>query len=165
MAKPRKSLMTCAILLCASCFSGNAATKTESLSLCGQCLNPSVSSKSGIGTASAAVEARITKSGAEAWCANWHPDDANCASGQMSSDEAKKTYRASANCIAGQITAIDGRKYTRDGLWTTGIGKGRARFRNARGGIVAQDDNSGGLAIAQQWELLCPALKKPSPGH
>ncbi len=131
---------------------------TESLSLCGQCLNPSITSKSGMGTANAVAEARITRQDAMAWCSNWHPEDKNCANGQLASDEAKKNYRASANCTTGKITTIDGKSYTQGGVWTADAGKGRARFRDAGGAIVGQDEGSGGLAIAEQWEILCPGV-------
>jgi hypothetical protein len=162
--KKRNHLQWAVCIALAGAFSTsvNCATQTEWLSLCGQCLNPSVSSKSGMGTANAVVEARITRNDAVAWCSNWHPEDSNCANGQLSSDEAKKTYRATANCTAGQLNAIDGKRYALYGAWTTGVGKGRARFRDGSGAVVAQDDDSGGLAIAQQWEILCPApSKKP----
>lgn len=36
------------------------------------------------------------------------------------------------------------------------MGKGRTRWRDTADKIVGQDEASGGLAIAQQWELLCP---------
>jgi len=141
-----------------------AAQQSEWLSLCGQCLSPSVTSKSGIGTAHAVAEAKITRKDAEAWCENWQPgaDAATCVKGQLSSDEAKKIYRASADCTQGRIAAIDGNSYTQAGVWTSDVGKGRSRWRDSGGKIVGQDDASGGLAIAQQWELLCPAAAKAS---
>jgi hypothetical protein len=154
----RVSVVILLLGVASSAMAGAAAT--ESLSLCGQCLNPSVSSKSGIGTANAVVEAKITRQDAVNWCSGWHPEDGNCVTGQMASDEAKKTYRATANCVGGKITAIDGKSYSLYGARPSGVGKGRARFRDAAGATVGQDEGSGGLAIAQQWEILCPASAK-----
>jgi hypothetical protein len=153
-----------AVLTAVSATSAASAAALETLSLCGQCLNPSVSSKTGIGTSHAIAEARITREDAASWCSNWHPEDSNCLRGQLASDEAKKTYRAAANCSIGKITAIDGKSYTKMGNWATGVGKGRARFRDAGGNAVGQDEGSGGLAIAQQWEVLCPGNPKTALG-
>lgn len=135
-----------------------AATSTEWLSLCGKCLNPTVFAKSGIGTTTATAEARITRKDAEGWCENWEPQTprAQCVSLQMSSDDAKKVHRATADCTKGRITAIDGGAYTLDGRWTSDVGRGRTRWRDKSGRVVGQDNASNGLAISQQWELLCP---------
>jgi hypothetical protein len=139
-----------------------AAASGEWLSLCGKCLSPSVTSKSGIGTANAVAEGRITRKDAEQWCGSWEPERsaADCAREQLASDDAKKTYRATADCTRGRITAIDGQTYTQAGVWTEDIGKGRTRWRDAGGAIVGQDNASNGLAIAQQWEVLCPGAAK-----
>ncbi len=153
-----------ALLLLAG-LSGPAMAE-EWLALCSKCLSPSVMSKSGIGTANAQATARITEAGARAWCDNWQPGDNTCLREQMSTPEAKQTFRATADCPAGRITAIDGNTYRRDGVWPRGdIGAGRARFRDAAGRVVGRDNASGGLGIAQQWELLCPvsAAARPAP--
>ncbi len=136
------------------------------LSLCGQCLNPDITSKSGIGTNHAVAEARVTKAGAKAWCENWQPgrNVEECVKEQLSSDDAKKSYRATADCGGGRITAINGQSYSYAGTWTSDVGQGRSKWRNPSGAIVGQDEGSGGLAISQQWEVLCPAssVGKPS---
>jgi hypothetical protein len=143
--------------------SAAGAASGEWLSLCAKCLSPSVTSKSGIGTANAVAEARITRHDAESWCAGWQPETiAACVREQLASEDAKTTYRATADCARGRITAIDGQTYTQDGVWTSDIGKGRTRWRNAAGAIVGQDNASNGLAIAQQWEVLCPGPAKPA---
>jgi hypothetical protein len=128
------------------------------LSLCGQCLNPDIISKSGIGTSHAVAEARVTRAGAKAWCENWQPgrNVEECVKEQLSSDDAKKSYRATADCNGGRIAAIDGKTYSYAGTRTNDVGKGRSKWRDAAGAIVGQDEGSGGLAIAQQWEVLCP---------
>jgi hypothetical protein len=138
--------------------SGTAAlAEGEWLSVCGKCLSPSVTSKSGIGTANAVAEGRITRKDAERWCASWEPDRlADCAREQLASEDAKQSYRATADCTRGRITAIDGQTYTQAGVWTEDIGKGRTRWRDAGGAIVGQDNASNGLAISEQWEVLCP---------
>jgi hypothetical protein len=147
-------------------LSAGAAAAQDWLALCSRCLSPTVHTKTGIGTANAVAIARITREAAEGWCGNWQPGDANCVREQMASPEAQKDHRASADCPAGRITAVDGNTYRRDGVWPRGdIGAGRARFRDASGRIVGRDNASGGLGIAQQWELLCPvtAAVRPAP--
>jgi hypothetical protein len=135
-----------------------APAEPEWLSLCGQCLNPSVIGKTGIGTANAVAEAKVTREDASRWCNNWQPG-ANaeaCIQGQLASETAKKTYRAAASCPAGRILSVDGKTYALAGMWTSDVGKGRTQWRDAAGNIVGQDNASGGLAISQQWEILCP---------
>lgn len=135
------------------------AAEREWLAICAKCIAPSVITKSGIGTADARAEARVQKQDAVEWCGNWQPDDRNCVRDQMASDEARQTYRARANCPAGTITAIDGNTYSLAGVWTSDLGRGRTRWRDAAGHIVGQDNASGGLGIAQQWEVLCPGFR------
>lgn len=80
---------------------------------------------------------------------------------ELATPEAKKTYRASADCIGGRITAVDGKTYALADRWDhSDIGGGRTRWRDASGKIVGRDNASGGLGIAQQWEVLCPETKK-----
>ena len=135
-----------------------AAQQGEWISLCGQCLSPSVTSKSGIGTANARVEAKVSRKDAEMWCGSWQPDvkTDTCVREQLATNQGKDTYRASADCTKGRITAVDGNTYTLAGVWTSDIGKGRSRWRDSAGKIVGQDEASGGLSIADQWEVLCP---------
>ena len=140
--------------------------ETEWISQCGQCLSPHVTSKSGIGTANAVAEGKISRKDAEDWCQNWESQNplADCVKDQLANEDPKTVYRITADCSKGRITAVNGEKYTRDGVWTDDIGKGRSRFRDSAGKIVGQDEASGGLAIAQQWELLCfiPKTSKPA---
>lgn len=139
-----------------------AAGQSGSLSLGSKHWAPTVTSKSGIGTANAVAEAKVTRQEIEGWCANWSPDDRNCVRSVLDSPEAKQTYRASANCVAGRITPVDGNTYTLAGRWdNTDIGGGRSRWRDPSGRIVGRDNASGGLSISQQWELLCPESAKP----
>ena len=139
------------------------AAQGEWLSLCSKCLSPSISAKSGIGTAHATAEARITRQDAEDWCVNWSPGEKSCAREQLASDEAKRTYRATADCLAGRITPIDGQTYTLAGKWTSDIERGRTKWRDAAGQIVRADNASNGLAISQQWEVLCPGPLRAAP--
>ena len=62
---------------------------------------PTVTSTSGIGTAHAVAEAKATRQDIADWCANWSPDDAGCVAREMASEEAKRTYRATADCTRG----------------------------------------------------------------
>jgi hypothetical protein len=139
------------------------AAPGEWLSLCSKCLSPSVTSKSGIGTAHAVAEARITRQDAEDWCANWSPGDKSCVREQLASEEVKRTYRATADCLAGRITPIDGQTYTLAGKWTSDIERGRTKWRDAAGRIVGADNASNGLGISQQWEVLCPGPPRAMP--
>jgi hypothetical protein len=140
-----------------------AAAQAEWLSLGSKHWAPTVIKKSGIGTANAVAEAKVTRQEIEGWCANWAPGDRACVQRELASAAAKKTYRASADCTAGRITAVDGQTYTLAGTWdSSDIGAGRTRWRDASGNIVGRDNASGGLGIAQQWEVLCPGpLKVP----
>ena len=138
-----------------------AGAEAESLSLGSKGWAPTVISKSGIGTANAVAEAKVTRKEIEGWCANWSPGDKGCVQRELASPDAKKTYRASADCTAGRITPVDGNTYMLAGKWdNSDIGGGRTRWRDAAGKIVGRDNASGGLAIAQQWEVLCPGVVK-----
>jgi len=135
----------------------SAQGQMDWLALCAKCLSPTIQTRSGIGTANAVATAKVTRQGAEEWCANWAPGDRGCVAGQLATDEAKQTYRASADCTKGKITPIDGNTYTLAGVWDrSDIGGGRTRWRDASGQIVGRDNASGGLGISQQWEVLCP---------
>jgi hypothetical protein len=134
-----------------------ARAESEWLSLGSKHWAPTVYRKSGIGTANAVAEARVTREAISGWCENWSPDDRDCVQREMASDMAKATYRASADCTRGRITAVDGKTYTLAGRWdNSDIGGGRTRWRDASGHIVGRDNASGGLGISQQWEVLCP---------
>ena len=125
---------------------------------------PSVTKKTGIGTANAVAEAKVTREDIAGWCANWTPDDAGCVAREMATDDAKRSYRATADCTRGRITPIDGETYSLDGVWdASDIGAGRTRWRDASGTVVGRD-NASGLEIAQQWEVLCPGPLTVTPG-
>ncbi|MBS0559166.1 MAG: hypothetical protein JSR21_03830 [Proteobacteria bacterium] len=126
------------------------------LSLCAKCLSPTVIQSSGFGTAHSTAVAKITKQGAEDWCANWDPDNKKCVAEALASDDAKTTYTATADCLAGTIKAIDGDTYRFAGIWKSGIGRGRTQWRGPDGKVLGDDNASNGLGIAQQWEVLCP---------
>lgn len=142
-----------------------AGAADEWLSLGSKHWAPAVTKKSGIGTAHAVAEARVTRKEIAGWCENWSPGDAGCVARELASDAAKQTYRASADCSRGRITAVDGKTYTLDGVWDdSDIGGGRTRWRDAGGTIVGRDNASGGLGISQQWEVLCPGpARTPHP--
>jgi hypothetical protein len=166
----RRHTMTPAVpaLAAVAIYAGAAlgAAETEWLSLGNQHWSPTVTSKSGIGTANATAEAKVTRKEIEGWCANWSPQDKNCVRQTLASEDAKRTYRASADCMRGRITPVDGETYTLAGTWDdSDIGAGRTRWRDASGKIVGRDNASGGLGISQQWEVLCPGpLKSPRAG-
>lgn len=125
--------------------------------------SPTVTKKSGLGTANAVAEGKVTRAEIQGWCENWSPGDAGCVAREMSNPDAKKTYRATADCLAGKITPIDGNTYTLAGVWDgSDIGEGRTKWKDASGAIVDRDNASGGLGISQQWEVLCPGPLKAS---
>jgi hypothetical protein len=153
---------------------------TEYMPICNlpKCLNPQVTSKSGIGTANAMVEAKIAPEDAEKWCATYKPRDKYCAKEQVKSGWVgfRSLYRASADCVAGRMTAIDGGTYTYAGVWEDGAGKGRPRFATNR--VVAQKWDESGVSVdgsgtitgwgggspnlAAQWEVLCAGAPAPA---
>mgnify|MGYP000629469720 CR=1 FL=1 len=155
-----------AIVLLALVLGSSAAYAGESgwLSLGAKGWSPSITAKSGIGTAHATAEAKATRQDIVDWCASWTPDATDCVAREMATDEVKKIYRASADCTRGTITPVDGAHYTFAGVWDgSDIGEGRTRWKDAAGQIVGRDNASGGLAISQQWEELCPGPLEIQP--
>lgn len=132
------------------------AQKPAWLSVCSKCPSPSITRTSGLGTSNAVAEAKMTRAELEGWCENWAPENRQCLQQQLASTDLNQPYRATADCPGGRITPIDGQTYAYAGTWTTDVGKGRSRWRDASGKIVGQDNASNGLAISQQWEVLCP---------
>ena len=133
----------------------NRADWIQWIPLCGKCLSPSISHKSGLGTSKAVAEGKVTAADAQAWCENWEPENKDCIKQQLESEQGK-VYRISANCHNGSLTSYDGTSYRYAGVWRDeDIGKGRPKFRDSSGQIVPRDHASGGLTLAAQWELLC----------
>ncbi|HYI97120.1 MAG TPA: hypothetical protein VEX68_26495 [Bryobacteraceae bacterium] len=129
----------------------------EWLASCFRCPAPAVTSKTGIGTANAVADARFSATEIKSSCAETDPQNvAACVRREMA-ERGNKTYRATADCTGGRITTIDDQHYTLAGIWdNSDIGGGRTKWRGADGQIVGRDNASGGLAISQQWEVLCP---------
>ncbi len=141
-----------------------AAEQAEHLALGSKHWAPVIFKKSGIGTANATAEAKVTRAEIEGWCANWSPGDKGCVQRELSSEAAQQVYRASADCTRGTITAVDNNAYTLAGTWDrSDVGGGRTRWRDASGKIVGRDNASGGLGISQQWEVLCPGPLRVAP--
>ncbi len=163
----RISLLVAFAAASMSLDSTDAHAAEEWLSLGSKHWAPTVTSTSGIGTANASAEAKVTRKEIEGWCANWSPGDKGCVQRELASPEAKATYRASADCTRGRITPVDGNTYTLAGTWdNSDIGAGRTRWRDSSGKIVGRDNASGGLGISQQWEVLCPGpMKAPQAGN
>ncbi len=146
------------LLFCTAAMAASAADAPPPwLALCGKCLSPTVVSSSGLGTAHAEAVARITREGATGWCGDWQPDQvARCVQEALASDDAHTTYRATADCPHGRITAVDGVTYSLAGVWSSGIGKGRTKWRDPSGKVLGVEEPGSGLGIAEQWEVLCP---------
>ena len=157
-------LLICAVMLGATTSYSQArgakpAAPRELLALCGRCSSPTVTAKSGIGTANARAEGRMTR---EAVLATDGPCDGSTDKSCVQRETAK-IYRASADCTAGRITTILEQSYTLAGLWdNSDIGGGQTKWRGADGQIVGRDNASDGLSISQQWELLCPGPVTPA---
>jgi hypothetical protein len=158
MGTPRVGRIVGLLLLCAAATAARANdTPAPWLALCGKCLSPTVISSSGLGTAHAEAVARITREGATEWCENWQPDHvARCVQEALTSDDAHTTYRATADCPHGRITAVDGVTYSLAGTWSSGIGRGRTKWRDPSGKVLGVEEPGSGLGIAEQWEVLCP---------
>jgi hypothetical protein len=145
-----------------------------------KCLNPQVTSKSGIGTANAMAEAKISTDDATKWCATYKPRDKYCPKEQVQSGWVgfRSLYRAGADCPAGRMTAIDGGTYIYAGVWEDGPGKGRPRFAASNSRVVSQKWDEPGVTVdpsgtitgwgggspnlAAQWEVLCAGVPAPA---
>jgi hypothetical protein len=158
------------------------AADNESMPICTlpKCLNPRVTAKSGISTANATVEAKVTPDDAAKWCATYKPKDKLCTQEQVRSGWIgfKNLYRASADCVAGRMTAIDGNQYTYAGVWEDGPGKGRPKFTTMNRqfphtkwdetGVQIHPSGSitgwggGSPNLAAQWEVLCAGVPAPA---
>ena len=156
MLPARPALWRWAVAAAIALIAAPAMAQPGWLSQCSKCPSPSITRTSGLGTANAVAEAKMTRKELEGWCAQWEPQNRACVKEQLAGTDLSETYRATANCPAGRITPIDGQTYSYAGKWTDDIGKGRSRWRDASGKIVGQDNASNGLAISQQWEVLCP---------
>lgn len=127
----------------------------EWLAVCSRCPSPTVIAKTGIGTAHAVAEARMTGPALRESCMETDPQAVEACVRRETANP--KLYRATADCLAGRITPIDGNHYRLAGVWDdSDIGGGRTKWRGADGAIVGRDNASNGLAISQQWEVLCP---------
>ncbi len=130
------------------------------LSLCGKCLNPEITGAWGLGTARAEAEGRITPEMAYGHCVNWRSEEV-CEDQRPERVDANaetftEIHRASADCTRGIITPAWGETYTQAGRWPPGSwAEGRTRWRDSKGEIVGDDHASNGLAISQNWEVLC----------
>jgi hypothetical protein len=172
--------------------SGGAKLDGEFLPVCllERCLNPRVDTKSGVGTAAAKIEAKVTTADATAWCAKWNAAYKGCVEDQMAQGGTgggakfrSPTYVATANCTAGELKAVDGRSYKYIGTWADGAGAGRAKFRGSMGESpagkfeqqgAAQVANgatsifqlalepNAGESLAIQWDLLCAGARPPA---
>ncbi len=137
-------------------FAESQNVKIDWIPICGKCLSPTITSRSGIGTAHAVAEGRITLQAAKDYCENWSPDaDCSKEAAETLKGEAHKVYRVSADCIHGTVTDTGGSLFHYAGVWPGGFAKGRTRWRDSSGKIVQPDEN--GLSVSAIGDLLCPA--------
>ncbi len=126
--------------------------------------SPTVTSKSGVGTAQASARAKVTSESLKSFCADsasqGDPAQAKAAVDacvKQQKPELGKTYTITADCTVGRLQPLDGKSYVLDGVWdNSDIGGGRTRWKGPDGAVVGRDNASGGLALSQQWEVLCP---------
>jgi hypothetical protein len=143
--------------------SAQTTTQAEWLPLCGKCIKPTVFSKSGIGTARAVAEAKVTfqdaKDHCEAWSMSEHPDCDNDAKAALKAENAK-IYKATADCVHGKLTTATGDTVTYAGLWSSGYLKGKTRWRWVsgydKGKIVSPDGPVNAPMISATSDILCP---------
>ena len=125
--------------------------------------SPIVSSKSGVGSAQATATAKVTSDSIKELCSDQaglgdpaQAKKATDACAKQWKGELGKTYTVKADCTVGRLDPLDGKSYVLDGIWdNTDVGGGRTRWRGPDG-VVGRDNASGGLALSQQWEVLCP---------
>jgi hypothetical protein len=125
--------------------------------------SPTVTSKSGVGTAQATATAKVTSESIRTFCADQggQGSSAQARAGvdacvNQQKPELGKTYTVQADCTSGRLQPLDGKTYVLDGLWdNSDVGGGRTRWKGPDG-VVGRDSASGGLALSQQWEMLCP---------
>lgn len=149
----------------------------EYLPVCAKCLNPRVTAKTGIGTATAVAEAKVALEDAKAWCASNKPRDPGCVRYEVAQggDGARPFYRATANCSTGRLTSMNGGQYVYAGVWPSGPGRGRPMLRDLGGNIRRWDDvvygtgkpraewdTFGGMSLSGQWEVLCAGAAPPA---
>lgn len=102
------------------------------------------------------AEGRVDRASAEEACRDSGSTEPDCVD-QILRHEAGRTYRAYADCRSGILKPTTGGVFRHAGLWTSGVGNGRSRWRDEAGQLIGQASARGGLGLAQQWEVLCPA--------
>jgi hypothetical protein len=125
--------------------------------------SPIVTAKSGVGSAQATATAKVTSDSIKQLCSDQaglgdsaQAKTATDACAKQWKAELGKTYTVKADCTVGRLDPLDGKSYVLDGIWdNTDVGGGRTRWRGPDG-VVGRDGASGGLALSQQWEVLCP---------
>lgn len=139
-------------------------SKAEWLPLCGKCLTPTIFFKSGIGTAHAVAQARVTYKDARGHCEQWSmasTPDCDKDARETLQEENGKIYTASADCVHGKITLATGDSLTYDGLWPSGYLKGKTRWRFVSSGyengqFANENGPVNGFMVDATSKILCP---------
>jgi hypothetical protein len=153
-------LLATALGLTLSAFSAQAAEDTW-ISLGAREPLITISSSTGIGTANAVVEGKLTEEEAKDHCENFRPMDSaeetrQCVDGLLR--EYDKTYRITADCVAGKITTVYGDSFTYAGERT------RVRetesphvtlWKDADGKVLPSGPLDYGLLVTQNWSAVC----------
>jgi hypothetical protein len=159
--------------LISSVFILITSLQAQIMPVCEKCLNPRVTTKTGIGTANAVVEAKVTPEDAAVWCAANRPRDKYCVQEEVKNggDGGRTSYRGSANCTTGEMRSINGADLLYAGVWPDGPGKGRPMMKDGGGNIRrwldivsgygkarTEWDDYGGYSLTGQFEVLCPGV-------
>ncbi|HEY1418261.1 MAG TPA: hypothetical protein VGF41_10155, partial [Myxococcaceae bacterium] len=162
--RPASPVLRAALLLATGFLGGSAlAAGTAEWLSSTEGPSPIVTAKSGMGTAQATATAKVTSDSIKQLCSDQagvgDPAQAKTATDACAKQwkpELGKTYTVKADCTVGRLDPLDGKSYVLDGIWdNTDVGGGRTRWRGPDG-VVGRDGASGGLALSQQWEVLCP---------
>lgn len=157
-----RNLGSTGIFLFAVCTLGQSPAGTESVSLGFQMPDATITAKTGIGTANASAEAKITKKDASDYCVNWRDGAQSAAALARCTKETLAAHppvvRFSADCSTGKLTPlIEGvGTHTFAGMGRDDGGRPFTRWRDPEGKVVGTDPYSGGRELAQQWAILCP---------
>lgn len=176
LMRPNHHRLTIGLLLTLVSAAAQTAP-SEYLPVCAKCLNPRVSAKTGVGSATAVAEAKVVAEDAKAWCALNKPKDPACVRFEVAQggDGGRQSYRASANCSTGRLTSMNSGQFVYAGVWPQGTGRGRPMFKDLTGNIPRWDDvvygtgkprdqwdTFGGLSLTGQWEVLCAGAAPPA---
>lgn len=140
------------------------AAERSWLSLGARTPGATITHSSGLGTAQARAVGRVSRDGARENCGAYslgNTDLPSCTEDWLR--QFPNDVHASADCQAGVLRPTSGGSYRYAGEQTTdeAMGPYRSKWRGGDGQVVGLDDASGGLALSQQWAMLCGTGARP----